>query len=172
LYCMLCIVLFVLHCSCSIACSVLHALYCMVCTAFYVLYRMVLFYYLSRKPVPAFDCPLSNVSVCQKACSSPSAPCTCSSRSSQLVRKHAVRDSIKSLTTIQRSHIHHLPFTHQAGDLLAEGHQVGETGLSLCEPTLTRPDDGSVLDRPFRGTQEELCHRFPGASYTIKAKSK
>ena len=95
---MLCIVLFVWHCSHSIACSVLHALYCMVCTAFYVLYRMVLFYYLSRKPVPAFDCPLSNVSVCQKAISSPSAECTCSSHSSQPVRKHAVRDSIKSLT--------------------------------------------------------------------------
>jgi len=54
----------------------------------------------------------------------------------QLVQKDTVRDSMKSLTKIQRSHIHRLPFTHQAGDLLVEGHQVGETGLSLCDDGL------------------------------------
>ena len=32
-----------------------------------------------------------------------------------------MRDSIKSLMKIQKSHIHRLPFTHEAGDLMLEG---------------------------------------------------
>lgn len=71
----------------------------------------------------------------------------------QLVQKDAVRDSIKSLTKIQKSPIHRLPFTHEARDLIVEGCQVSETGLSLCEPTPTVPDDGIALEMPFSSTQ-------------------
>ena len=71
----------------------------------------------------------------------------------QLVQKDAVRDSIKSLTKIQKSHVHRLPFTHQAGDLMLEGRQMSEAGLSLCDPMLTVPDAGIVLEMPFSSTQ-------------------
>ncbi|RMB92284.1 hypothetical protein DUI87_31396 [Hirundo rustica rustica] len=78
--------------------------------------------------------------------------------SCQLFQEYAVGDSVKGLAEVQIDNIHSLSCIHQAGHLVMNGDQVGQTRPTPPKPMLAGSDTLAILYVVHYDTQYKLFH--------------